>query len=319
VSGSTALELDGVSKGFGRVEALREVSLRVPRGGLFGLLGPNGAGKTTLLSLAAGFLHPDAGEVRVLGAPATEFATLCGRVSLLPQDADFQPGVALAAQLVHFGRLAGLDRSQAGAAARRALEAVRLGDVADRLPRTLSHGMRKRAALAQALLGEPELLFIDEPTAGLDPENARHVRELVRDLGAERTVVLCSHNLHEIQELCKNVAILQGGRVIESGPMAELTGDASRLRIVLHTPGAAAAAEALASLPAVAGSEAVDERILSVALDEAAATDRAAAVRAVLARLLERDHVPAELRGGASLESRFLELTAEEPAGDEEA
>jgi len=316
---TAALELTGVSKGFGGVEALREVTLRVPSGGLFGLLGPNGAGKTTLLSLAAGFLRPDAGDVRVLGAEASDFARLCGRVSLLPQDAEFQPGIALASQLAHFGRLCGLGRTSADTAARRALAAVRLEDVSDRPPRTLSHGMRKRAALAQALLGDPELLFVDEPTAGLDPENARHVRELIREAGSQRTVVLCSHNLHEIQELCENVAILRAGRLIEAGPMAQLTADALRVRVTLHAPGAEAAAQALADLPPVARVEAEDEHTMTVVLREEATSDRAGAVRQLLARLLERDHVPAELRSSASLESRFLELTANDSAAEEEA
>nr|MDJ0851387.1 ABC transporter ATP-binding protein [Myxococcota bacterium] len=212
---SAALELDGVSKHFGPLTALDDVSLRVPTGSLFGLLGPNGAGKTTLLSIAGGFLRPDGGDARVLGARAGDFGRLRGRLAMLPQDADFQGGVAVGEQLTLFGRLSGLGHAEARSAAERALHAVRLGDVGPRLPRALSHGMRKRAALAQALLGEPELLFLDEPTAGLDPENARHTRELIRSLRGERTVVLCSHNLHEIQDLCDEVAVLHRGRVAE--------------------------------------------------------------------------------------------------------
>jgi len=316
---TAALELSGVSKAFAGVQALQDVSLRIPRGGTFGLLGPNGAGKTTLLSLAAGFLRPDTGRVEVLGAEATDFAKLCGRVSLLPQDAEFQPGVALGAQLAHFGRLSGLTRREAESAAGRALEAVRLGDVAERAPRTLSHGMRKRAALAQALLGEPELVFLDEPTAGLDPENARHVRELVRELGRERTVVLCSHNLHEIQELCDHVAILLRGRLVEAGPMTRLTADALRVRITLHAPAAAAAAETLGALDAVVSVEVASERSFELHLHAHAAGDRPGISKLLLARLLEHDWVPAEVRSSASLESRFLELTVDASDAEEDA
>ena len=313
-----ALELSGVSKTFGRVQALRTVTLRVPRGGTFGLLGPNGAGKTTLISLAAGFLRPDAGEVRVLGAPAGDFAALCGRVSLLPQDAELQPGVALGAQLAHFGRLSGSPPGEARSAVARALSAVRLDDAAGRLPRTLSHGMRKRAAIAQALLGEPELLFLDEPTAGLDPENARHVRALVRELGRERSVVLCSHNLHEVQELCDHVAILQDGRLVESGAMASLTAEALRLRITLHEPAAGKAAATLGGLEHVVSVEVASEHCLEVFLHADAADDRVGTSKRLLARLLEHDWIPAELRSGASLESRFLELTVDEEEDEAE-
>jgi ABC-2 type transport system ATP-binding protein len=294
---TAALELASVSKRFGRVGALDAVSLAVPVGGLFGLLGPNGAGKTTLLGVAAGFLRADAGEVRRLG-----------RLSWLPQDASFQPGVPLGEQLELFGRLSGLGAREAREDAGRVLEAVRLGDAGRRLPRELSHGMRKRAALGQALLGEPELVFLDEPTAGLDPENARHVREIVRSLRGRCTVVLCSHNLHEIQELCDHVAVLHEGRIVESGPLEQLTAAALRLRISLGTPGAARAAELLSALGEVSAVGVTGECDVDVHLRPGA--DRDAAVRAVLARLLECDLVPHRLLPGASLEARFLELTS---------
>jgi ABC-type multidrug transport system ATPase subunit len=281
-----ALELTEVSKAFGDVQALDQISIAVPRGGVFGLLGPNGAGKTTLVSLAAGFLHPDAGQIRVLGVDAGDFGALCGRISLLPQDAELQPGIALRAQLAHLARLSGLAHTEAETAVRDALETVQLMEMADRAARTLSHGMRKRAALAQALLGAPELIFLDEPTAGLDPENARHVRELVRSIGSERTVVLCSHNLHEIQELCDHVAILQRGRLVEVGSMAQLTSEAHRVRIISS------------------------EWSFEVHFEPTVATeDRAGVARVLLTQLLERDWIPAEVRSGTTLESRFLELT----------
>ncbi len=306
---TAALELDRVSKHFGPLAALDDVSLRVTRGSLFGLLGPNGAGKTTLLSIAAGFLRPDTGEARVLGALADDFGTLRGRLAMLPQDADLQGGVAVGEQLTLFARLSGLRSGEARSAAHRALEAVRLGDAAGRLPRALSHGMRKRVALAQALIGEPELLFLDEPTAGLDPENARHTRELIRALRGQRTVVLCSHNLHEIQELCDEVAVLHRGRVAECGRMEGLTEAARLLRVTLGQPRAARAAEALAPLDVVDRVEVTGELDFNVHLADAGEAETEAAVEAVLARLLAQGLVPRRLLPGASLESRYLEVT----------
>ena len=303
----TALDLEGVSKRFGRVTALDSVSLRVPSGGLFGLLGPNGAGKTTLLSIAAGFLRADSGRVRVLGVEATDVSQLCGRVGMLPQDATFQPNVPVVEQMVLFGRLSGLGATEAARAASEALEAVRLADAGARLPGSLSHGMRKRAALAQALIGRPELVFLDEPTAGLDPENARHARELIRSLRAHSSIVLCSHNLHEIQDLCDHVAILHRGRVMESGPMDQLTAAALLLRISLGRPDAARVPPLLEALHGVSRVEVTGECEFNVHL--LPDPDRDTAVKSVLARLLERDLVPRRVLPGASLESRFLEIT----------
>jgi len=306
---TAALHLAEVGKHFGGVAALDGVSLEVPRGSLFGLLGPNGAGKTTLLSLAAGFLRPDAGTVRVLGEEATDFSALRGRLSMLPQDAVFQPRVPLVEQLVFFARLSGLDARAAKRAAHEALDAVQLADAALRAPRTLSHGMHKRAALGQALVGAPELVFLDEPTAGLDPENARHARELIRSLRGERTVVLCSHNLHEIQDLCDTVAVLHRGRVVESGPMEELTAAALLLRIVLGSPRASETNALLTQLPQVERVEVTGEAELNVHLVGHAESERDAAVKSVLQALLAADLVPRQVLPGASLESRFLEIT----------
>jgi ABC-2 type transport system ATP-binding protein len=145
------------------------------------------------------------------------------------------------------------------------------------------------------------------------------VRELMRTLARERTVVLCSHNLHEIQELCDHVAILSRGRVVEAGPMARLTAEALRVRITLHAPAAAAAAELLGGLAHVVSVEIESERSFEVHLHADAAGDRPGVSKRLLAQLLERDWIPAEVRSGASLESRFLELTVDEPGTDGES
>lgn len=303
-----ALEVDGLVKRFGDVSALDDVSLRVRAGSVFGLLGPNGAGKTTLVSIASGFLRADAGRVSVLGEDARSVRRRRGRFAVLPQDAALQPGTSVLDQLVLFDRLAGASAPEAREAARRALRAVRLEEAGSRVGRALSHGMQKRVAIAQALLGEPQVILLDEPTAGLDPENARAVRDLVRDMAGERTIVLSSHNLHEIQDLCDDVAILHRGRIAEAGSVATLTSQARVLRLTFAQPLPDAVRCVLAAIPGVER-VCVDGSEVQTVLEAGADRDRIA--KDVLALLLEHDLVPRTLGAGESLESRFLAITRE--------
>ncbi len=316
----SAIELRDVAKHFGPVTALDGVSIAVEAGRVFGLLGPNGAGKTTLLSLVSGFLHPDAGHVRILGEEPGSMRGLRGRFSILPQDAGLQPARSLLDQLVLFDRLAGASPVEARRAAVQALAEVGLEDEADRPGRGLSHGMHKRAAIAQALLGDPEVLLLDEPTAGLDPENARRVRDLVRRLAGGRTLVISSHNLQEIEELCDDVAILHRGRVAEAGRMEDLTSRADLLRIQLEPRAgepshACVTRQVCAALEQVAGvrsASAAEGGRVRLELEPGGVGERTGVVKQVLQRLLELDRVPRELVRGASLESRFLEIAGDD-------
>jgi ABC-type multidrug transport system ATPase subunit len=224
-----ALSLEQVTKRFGSTVALQEVTFRVAAGSCHGLVGPNGAGKTTSFGLAAGYLRPNSGTLRVLGVSPQERGRGRPALGVLPQDARLPPYLDVGPLLTYWARLAGEARPEL--AARLALDRVGLADAWDASPRGLSHGVGKRVALAQALLGDPALLLLDEPTAGLDPRVAAEVRTLLAGLRGERTVVISSHNLAELERLCDAVTVLDHGRVVQDGPMDALTGRGAEFRL----------------------------------------------------------------------------------------
>ena len=305
-----AIQVRSLRKEFGRFVALDDVSFDVPAGSLFGLLGPNGAGKTTLFSIAAGFLRASGGTVEMLGIDVREIGRLHGRFSMLPQDAAFQGGIPVIEQLVMFARLNGFSRDDAEDKAMEALELVGLGEAARRNARALSHGMMKRAALCQAFLGDPELLILDEPTAGLDPENARGIRKLIRAMRGERTVVVSSHNLREIQDLCDHAAILHEGRLEVCDSMAALTASDYLIRITLGEELTVAAIADLEALEVVEVVQRTGPMEFNLQLAIASPDQKDDALRAVNRVLIgTHDLVPRSLNEGASLEARFLELT----------
>ena len=305
-----AIRVQGLRKDFGRFTALDDVSFEIPQGSLFGLLGPNGAGKTTLFSITAGFLHPTEGSVEMLDIDVREIHRLFGRFSMLPQDAAFQGGIPVIEQLIMFARLNGFHRDEAEAKAMEALELVGLGDVARRNARALSHGMMKRVALCQAFLGDPEILLLDEPTAGLDPENARGIRDLIRKMRGDRTVVLSSHNLREIQDVCDHAAILHNGKLEACDSMAALTASDHLIRITLSEPLTDAAAADLEALPEVRMLQRTGDAEFNIQLAIDHPSEKDDALKAVNRCLIgSHDLVPRSLNEGASLEARFLEIT----------
>ncbi len=192
--------------------ALNDVNFELQAGEPIGLVGPNGAGKTTLLSILSGFLHPTSGTVRLFGhSPGA--AQLNGKVSALPQDARLDPSFTLKEQLVFYARLQGYPKPQAIMEASRVLEAVALPEAADEKPGVLSHGMAKRAAIAQALIGKPTLVLLDEPTAGLDPVNVRTIRSIIAEQTSATTFIISSHDLPELDRLCRRILLLENGRL----------------------------------------------------------------------------------------------------------
>lgn len=208
--------------GRGGVAAVRGVSLAVPAGGVFGLLGPNRAGKTTLVKMLLGLCRPTAGTITRLGSPASDPRTLA-RVGYMHENHAF-PRYLSAAELLHFyGGLAGVGTADLGPRAAALLERVGLADRRHDPVGRFSKGMVQRLGLAQALMNDPDLLVLDEPTEGLDLFG----RQLLRDVAAEfraagKTVLLVSHVLTEVEALCDRVAVLAGGRLVHAGPLAEL-------------------------------------------------------------------------------------------------
>jgi ABC-type multidrug transport system ATPase subunit len=221
------LQIDGVSKTFrGRVRALDDVSLTVP-GGIVGLLGANGAGKTTLMRLLAGLIRADGGRITIGGH---DVAGAAGRLAVrrvlgyLPQELGVYPDLTARQFLDYVALLKGLDdrrhrRQRVG----ELLEVVGLGTDGDRRLRGYSGGMRRRVGIAQALLNDPELLIVDEPTAGLDPEERIRFRTLLSALAERRTVVLSTHIVDDVAQTCTELAVLGRGKLIYRGTTADLT------------------------------------------------------------------------------------------------
>lgn len=235
-----ALRVEGLKKRYGRKSpwALDDLTCHFPKGAICGLVGPNGAGKTTLYSVICGFLPPDAGSVDILGTGAFDPWALRGRLGILPQDAALDERLTCLEFLNYMGVLQGMTDTRAREAAARAVEEVNLTERADDRISALSHGMRRRLSAASALLGEPELVLLDEPMAGLDPVQAASLRgALVRQRGRS-TVVVSSHNLVELERICDWVVLLEKGRLVTQGTVADVTGRGVHVRWTL-SPGLA--------------------------------------------------------------------------------
>jgi ABC-2 type transport system ATP-binding protein len=219
--------VDGVVKTYGRSRALDGVALRAGTG-VTGLLGPNGAGKTTLLRILATVLAPDGGRVRLLGRDpqdARERLEIRRRLGYLPQEPGFHPWFTAFEFVDYVAILKELtDRRARHDEVRRVLDLVDLADVSGKRIRALSGGMRRRLGLAQALLGDPELVVLDEPTAGLDPEQRLRFRDLVSRIGESRTVLLSTHQTEDVAALCSRVVVMNKGRTLFDGRVRELVG-----------------------------------------------------------------------------------------------
>ena len=310
-----AIELKGVSKSFGAVRAVQNVSLEVPAGTVFGLIGPNGAGKTTTFSMLAGYVRPTDGDVFVLDHRPEAVRSLKGKLGVLPQDAVLPPGERVGEFLLYLARLQGMELPDARVAVKKVLQEVEGADWEPKRCGTLSHGMAKRVGLAQALLGDPDVVLLDEPTAGLDPRVAYEVRQLVKARRGTCTLVISSHNLHELEEVCDAAAILDRGRLVASGTMAELTASSEEIRVQL---GAQAQEMGPVEEPirALAGVTSVAfearNRELIVRMDKSTG-DVEELIRRVLSLLIEHRAPIVGLSKGRGLEQRVMELTEEKP------
>lgn len=234
-----AVWCSGLRKRYGRRVAVHDVSLEVGRGDVVGLLGPNGAGKTSVIKMLLGLVHPDAGEVLLLGRPAADPASRA-RVGYLPELFRYQPWLSAAEVVALHVRLSGLDVP--GARRRECLGLVGLADRAPDRVGGFSKGMQQRLGLAVALVAGPELVVLDEPTSALDPLGRVDVRDIVLGLKAQGVAVLLnSHLIGEVERVCDRVVILDQGRVAASGTLAELLGRRElRLRLTRLSPAAEA-------------------------------------------------------------------------------
>jgi ABC-2 type transport system ATP-binding protein len=210
-----ALRISGLTKRFGDVTAVDFLSLEVRRGEIFGFLGPNGAGKTTTIKMMCGLLRPDAGTVEVNGAlvRASAFKGL-GTIGLSPQSIIIWETLTCLEQLVFMGRAYGLDRAAARRRSLELLEAFGLAEKKNKLGKTLSGGMQRRLNIALALVHDPDVLFLDEPQAGLDPQSRVLVRDYIKSLTGKATVVLTTHDMEEAEKLSDRVCIIDHGRLL---------------------------------------------------------------------------------------------------------
>jgi ABC-2 type transport system ATP-binding protein len=219
------VEITGLTRRFGRTMAVAGVDLRAGPG-VFGLLGPNGAGKTSLLRMMATAIPPTSGRLRLLGRDPGSYGPrreVRRRLGYLPQNLGYYPGFTVAEFVEYFALLKEVPATRIPAAVAAAIEGVALGGEAKTKLRALSGGMLRRAGIAQAIVNEPGLLLLDEPTAGLDPEQRVAFRALLRDLGQRATVVVSTHLVEDVGAACTQVALMDRGKIVFYGTPADLT------------------------------------------------------------------------------------------------
>ena len=235
MSNTPALVLKDLSRRFGKTRALDKLSLSIPEHSVTAFVGVNGAGKTTTFSVIGQFIRPHGGSIEVFGYPLSKFRALGGIVGILPQDMQFFEDRTIARQLLLFARLAGLEGAHARTEMERVLDLVKLSDRAGDVAGELSHGMRVRLGVAQALIGNPPLVLLDEPTAGLDPRMIVDFRESIEAIRGKTTLMISSHDLSELQELCDHVCMIDHGKLLMEGPMAQMLGGVSRVAYVVES------------------------------------------------------------------------------------
>ncbi|WP_455360119.1 alpha/beta fold hydrolase [Streptomyces sp. SYSU K21746] len=296
------LEITGLTKRYAKSAdryAVRDLAFRVEQGQVLGLLGPNGAGKTTTLRMLMGLITPDSGEIRVFGHAIRPGAPVLSRVGSFVEGAGFLPHLSGRANLELYWQATGRPAEDSHLA--EALEIAGLGDALERAVRTYSQGMRQRLAIAQAMLGLPDLLILDEPTNGLDPPQIREMRDvMIRYAAGGRTVIVSSHLLAEVEQTCTHLVVMDRGRLVQAGPVAEITGGGDMLLVTVAGEVTEALAEKAAALEGVGSAVRTDEGLL-VRLDGATPSE-------LIAELVRLDVPLTGVGPHRRLEDAFLTL-----------
>lgn len=298
-----SIEVSGLCKSFGGQRAVDGISFSLPRGGITGFLGPNGAGKSTTLRMVTGYLEPDAGDVTVSGfSVRSQPLEVKRRIGYLPELNPLYPDMYVREYLGFIAELHGLRNARA-----RVEEAVEMTGLRPEVRKPIQHlskGYRQRVGLAAALVHDPEVLILDEPTSGFDPNQIADIRDLVRRLGRDRTILFSSHILQEVEALCERVVIIHRGRIVADSPLSELRSQTGRGRLTLQVdrPVEAAIWDALPAA-ALLGSE--DGRRWTFETDEPDAMSRALMQRCLSHGL---NIVSLQTESG-TLEEVFRELT----------
>ena len=308
------IRVNNLTKRYGSFLAVDDISFEVERGGVIGFLGPNGAGKTTTIRILSCFMPATSGSANVAGFDVfTQSMEVRRRVGYLPESTPLYPEMRAREYLNFRGKLRGMDRAARESAIKRVADRCWLGDFIDRPIGHLSKGMRQRVGLADAIMHEPDVLILDEPTIGLDPTQIRETRGLIQELGERHTVLLSSHILSEVEQVCHRAIIIASGKIVASGSPQELRnkfGAQGRVIAEVRAP----AAEVEAGARAIQGVRRVDaianDGWVRVFLDAPSEID----VRGDLFRLItSRGWTMRELRReGGTLEDFFVKVTAEQ-------
>jgi ABC-2 type transport system ATP-binding protein len=298
------LQITGLTKRYaGSADryAVRDLSFRVEKGQVLGLLGPNGAGKTTTLRMLMGLIRPDEGEIRVFGHAIRPGAPVLSRVGSFVEGAGFLPHLTGRANLELYWRATG--RPAEDSCVEEALQIAGLGEALTRAVRTYSQGMRQRLAIAQAMLGMPDLLILDEPTNGLDPPQIREMRDvMIRYAAGGRTVIVSSHLLSEVEQTCTHLVVMHRGQLVQAGPVAEITGSGDTLLVTTAEPLQEPVVEKIAALAGVGSAVRTDDGLL-VRLDGASSS-------ALITELVRLDVPLTGVGQHRRLEDAFLTLIA---------
>lgn len=316
------IEVQHVTKRYGPVAAVNDVSFRVEAGQILGFLGPNGAGKTTTMRVLTGYLPPTEGTATIAGFDVLEEPIEAKRrTGYLPESPPLYPDMTVREYLTFVARINGLASTERVNRIGQVMERTSIGDVADRHCGKLSKGYRQRVGLAQAILHNPDVLILDEPTAGLDPKQIIETRELIKELAGDHTIILSTHILPEVAQTCERVVIINKGRVVAEDTPDNLTGrlhGAVTIQMQIDTAGA----DPTGALQAVPG-------VASVSLGDPGSDGRTVEVQSAQDVDIRRGLANAVVSNGwgllemrrarLSLEEIFLQLTtAEEPAGEDD-
>lgn len=311
------IKVEGLTKRYGPFEAVHGIDFEVEKGQIVGFLGPNGAGKTTTMRILTCFMPPTEGKASVAGFDVmSQPMEVKKRIGYLPETPPLYPEMEVEEYLTFVGRLKGLPSSDIPSRVKLVSERCAIADVSKKLISKLSKGYRQRVGLAQALLHNPDVLILDEPTAGLDPKQIHETRDLIRSLAGEHTIILSTHILPEVEQTCDHVVIISKGQLVAKDSVQNLT---SRLRghetVSVEIAGevdAAAARQKLEQIPGVSHVASIDERGRGLIFEVeslAGQNTRAGIARAVVGAGWDLHELKT---ASVSLESIFLELTSPE-------
>ncbi|MGH7398200.1 MAG: ABC transporter ATP-binding protein [Candidatus Rokuibacteriota bacterium] len=314
------IQVDNLTKRYGPVEAIHDVSFSVDKGRIVGFLGPNGAGKSTTMKILSCFMPASGGTARVAGYDVfSQSLDVRRRIGYLPENAPLYPDLSVASYLSFVAEIKGVGRAVRRGRVADVMDRCFVGDMQNRLIGKLSKGYRQRVGLAQALLGDPDVLILDEPTIGLDPRQITEIRSLIRSLAGQHTVILSTHILPEVSMVCDGVIIINRGRIVAQGTESELVQQAfPSTRIELRLAGGAGdVGGAVAAIPGVVGVQPLAARDGSVGVLVDATRERD--VRPELVRLVAaKGWTLHELHQvGMSLEEVFMRAVAGEQESHE--